>query len=74
MGRSKAHYWFVGPAILLMLLLLIAPVFVAAALSMTDYSLGNSGFNWIGLSQESNGRIVVVWWHFGGYESSFSID
>jgi multiple sugar transport system permease protein len=31
-----------------MLLLLIAPVFVAAALSMTDYSLGNSGFNWIG--------------------------
>jgi multiple sugar transport system permease protein len=48
MGRSKAHYWFVGPAILLMLLLLIAPVVVAAALSMTDYSLGNSGFNWIG--------------------------
>jgi len=48
MGRSKAHYWFVGPAIFLMLLLLIAPVFVAAALSMTDYSLGNSGFNWIG--------------------------
>ena len=49
MGHSKIHYWFVGPAIFLMLLLLIAPVFVAAALSMTDYSLGNSGFNWIGL-------------------------
>ncbi len=48
MGHSKIHYWFVGPAIFLMLLLLIAPVFVAAALSMTDYSLGNSGFNWIG--------------------------
>jgi multiple sugar transport system permease protein len=48
MGRSSVHYWFVGPAIILMVLLLIAPVIVAAALSMTDYSLGNSGFNWIG--------------------------
>ena len=49
MGQSRIHYWFVGPAIFLMLLLLIAPVFVAAGLSMTNYSLGNSGFDWIGL-------------------------
>ena len=49
MGQSKIHYWFVGPAIFLMILLLIAPVFVAAGLSMTNYSLGNSGFDWIGL-------------------------
>ena len=32
-----------------MLLLLIMPVFVAATLSMTDYSLGNSSFNWVGI-------------------------
>ena len=49
MGQSRIHYWFVGPAIFLMLLLLIAPVFVAAGLSMTNYSLGNSGFDCIGL-------------------------
>ena len=49
MGQSKIHYWFVGPAIFLMILLLIAPVFVAAGLSMTNYSLGNRGFDWIGL-------------------------
>ena len=31
-----------------MFILLILPVLVAATLSMTDYSLGNSSFNWIG--------------------------
>ena len=49
MGKSRAHYWFIGPAVALMLLLLIMPVFVAATLSMTDYSLGNSSFNWVGI-------------------------
>ena len=48
MARSRAHIWFVAPAILLMIILLIAPVFVAATLSFTDYSLGNPGFNWVG--------------------------
>lgn len=49
MHRSNASVWFVAPAIILMILLLIAPVFVAAALSFTDYSLGNTDFNWVGL-------------------------
>ncbi|WP_299848489.1 carbohydrate ABC transporter permease [uncultured Roseovarius sp.] len=48
MGRNRAHIWFVGPAVLLMIVLLILPVFVAAALSFTDYSLGNSSFDWVG--------------------------
>jgi|GEM_PF-6825448 len=49
MRKSRAHYWFIGPAVALMILLLIMPVFVAATLSMTDYSLGNSSFNWVGI-------------------------
>lgn len=48
MVRSRAHIWFVAPAIILMIVVLIAPVFVAATLSFTDYSLGNPGFNWVG--------------------------
>lgn len=47
MGRSRAHYWFIAPAVFLMILILIAPVFVAATLSFTDYSLGNQSFNWV---------------------------
>ncbi len=46
--RSFAGYWFTAPAIILMILILITPVAVAAFLSFTDYSLGNSGFNWVG--------------------------
>lgn len=48
MVRSRAHIWFVAPAIILMIVVLIAPIFVAATLSFTDYSLGNPGFNWVG--------------------------
>ena len=48
MQNSKVHYWFIAPALILMFILLILPVLVAATLSMTDYSLGNSSFNWIG--------------------------
>ncbi len=48
MVRSRAHIWFVAPAIILMIVVLIAPVFVAATLSFTDYSLGNPSFNWVG--------------------------
>jgi len=47
--NRAAGYSFVAPAVFLMLLILIAPVFVAAILSFTDYSLGNTGFNWIGI-------------------------
>ena len=48
MQNSKVHFWFIAPALLLMFILLILPVIVAATLSMTDYSLGNSSFNWVG--------------------------
>lgn len=41
-------YLFVLPAFALMLVILIAPVVVAALLSFSDYSLGNSSFDWIG--------------------------
>ena len=57
MGRNKAHLWFIGPAVLLMLLLLIFPVFVAAYLSFTDYNLGNPSFNWVGT--ENYERLVT---------------
>lgn len=45
---SLAGYVFVAPAILLMLVILVAPVLIAAMLSFTDYSLGNPGFEWVG--------------------------
>lgn len=49
MIRTRAHIWFVAPAVILMIILLIAPVFVAAVLSFSDYSLGNPTFEWVGL-------------------------
>lgn len=48
MVRSNAHIWFVAPAILLMLVILVTPILVAAFLSFTDYSLGNDGTEWVG--------------------------
>jgi multiple sugar transport system permease protein len=48
MGRSHAHVWFVAPAVALMIVILIAPVVVAATLSFSDYSLGSPSFEWIG--------------------------
>ena len=41
-------YLFCTPAILLMFVILIVPIFIAAILSFTDYSLGNPNINWIG--------------------------
>ena len=49
MVHSRAHIWFVAPAVILMAVLLIAPVLVAAVLSFSDYSLGNPTFEWVGL-------------------------
>ncbi len=46
--RTAAGYWFVLPAIILMIVILLVPVFIAAGLSFTNYSLGNTGFNWVG--------------------------
>ncbi len=48
MPRSFAHIWFVAPAVVLMIVILIAPIVVAATLSFTDYSLGNTTADWIG--------------------------
>ncbi len=43
-----AGYWFVAPAIALMVVILVAPILIAALLSLTDYSLGNASANWVG--------------------------
>ncbi len=48
MGRSHAHVWFVAPAVILMAVILILPVFVAGILSFTDYNLGSPSFDWVG--------------------------
>ena len=47
--KSAAAFWFVAPAMILMIVILIAPIFIAAVLSFSDYSLGNPGFDWVGL-------------------------
>ncbi len=41
-------YFLILPAFVLMMIILILPVIIAAFLSFTDYSLGNTSFNWIG--------------------------
>ncbi|MEM1049746.1 MAG: sugar ABC transporter permease [Pseudomonadota bacterium] len=48
MVRSRVHIWFVAPAIMLMVVILIVPIGIAAVLSFTDYSLGNAGADWVG--------------------------
>lgn len=47
--KNLIGYLFITPAVILMILILIAPVFVAAVLSFTDYSLGNQLFDWVGV-------------------------
>jgi len=48
MVQSRAHIWFAAPAIILMLVILILPILIAAGLSFTNYSLGNSGMAYVG--------------------------
>ena len=48
MPNSRAHLWFVGPALLLMVLILLLPIGIAFGLSLTDYSLGNTGARFVG--------------------------
>lgn len=55
-GIHRAAYGFIAPAMFLMVAILIAPVLIAATLSFTDYSLGNAGFDWVGL--ENYDRMV----------------
>ena len=66
MQRSHASIWFVAPAVTLMIILLIAPVMVAGALSFTNYSLGNQSFEWVGLS---NYEALL---NFSSYKKMFS--
>ena len=49
MPQSRAYIWFVGPALLLMFVILLIPILIAGGLSLTDYSLGNSGASFVGL-------------------------
>lgn len=49
MQQSRAHLWFIGPALALMVVILLIPIAIAAGLSLTDYSLGNTGAEFVGL-------------------------
>ncbi len=46
--QSRAHLWFVGPALALMVLILLLPIAAAAYLSFTDFTLGGDGADWVG--------------------------
>jgi len=43
------HLWFIGPALALMVLILLVPIAIAGWLSFTDYSLGGAAPNWVGI-------------------------
>ena len=45
----KSAYWFLAPAIILMIIIFGIPIIMALGLSLTDYSLGNPGANFVGL-------------------------
>lgn len=53
--RRRAGYQLIAmalsaPAIILMFVLLIGPIIAVLLLSFTDWSLGDAGFNWVGLA------------------------
>jgi len=48
MPRTMAHWWFVGPALFLMVAIFLLPIGIAGALSFSDYSLGSAGASWVG--------------------------
>ncbi|MEL6773862.1 MAG: sugar ABC transporter permease [Pseudomonadota bacterium] len=43
------HLWFIGPALVLMVLILLMPILIAGWLSFTDYSLGGDAPEWVGI-------------------------
>lgn len=47
--QVRTAWSLAAPALALMVLILLVPVLVAAVLSFTNYSLGNAGFDWVGL-------------------------
>jgi multiple sugar transport system permease protein len=50
MQQRYVHWWLAGPALVLMVVILLLPVGIAVFLSFTNYSLGNSGAEFVGLS------------------------
>lgn len=49
MTRSYTHLWFVGPALALIVLILLLPILLATLMSFTNYALGNPSFDWVGI-------------------------
>ena len=48
--RQRVTAWMLTlPALALMVVILLVPVGIAGVLSFTDFSLGNSSFNWVGV-------------------------
>jgi multiple sugar transport system permease protein len=48
-SQSRAHLWFIAPALVLMFLVLILPILIAGYMSLTNFSLGNNGADFVGL-------------------------
>lgn len=46
--QRRSAWLLIAPALILMFVILLIPVMVAGVLSLTDYSLGNTSFNWVG--------------------------
>ncbi len=48
--KERRTAWVLtGPALILMVVILLVPVIIAGILSFTNYSLGNSSFDWVGI-------------------------
>lgn len=50
MQQRFIHWWLAGPALALMFVILLLPVALAVFLSFTNYSLGNSGAEFVGFA------------------------
>ncbi|MES0862828.1 sugar ABC transporter permease [Ruegeria sp. SCPT10] len=48
MPGSRAYLWFIAPALILMIVILIVPIGIAGVLSVTNYSLGNASMDYVG--------------------------
>ncbi|MCG7522456.1 carbohydrate ABC transporter permease [Ruegeria sp. Ofav3-42] len=46
--ERRAAWVLTAPALILMVVILLGPVIIAGVLSFTNYSLGNSSFDWVG--------------------------
>jgi multiple sugar transport system permease protein len=48
MKGSRAHLWFISPALFLMAVILLIPILIALGISFTNFSLGNNGAEFVG--------------------------